>query len=70
VATAAATRRIRSLTLTIDAGIVARPALLAEGGYELPELLRLFERRPELAAALIWGATGRDATDTGRAVVF
>jgi glycosyltransferase involved in cell wall biosynthesis len=70
VATAAATRRIRSLTLTIDAGIVARPALLAEGGYELPELLRWFERRPELAAALIWGATGRDATDTGRAVVF
>jgi glycosyltransferase involved in cell wall biosynthesis len=70
VASAAGARRIRSLTLTIDAGIAARPALLAEGGYELPELLRWFERRPQLAAALIWGDTSRETVDTGRAVVF
>ena len=70
VAAAAGARRIRSLTLTIDAGIAARPALLAEGDYELPVLLRWFERRPELAAALIWGDTRQEAVDTGRAVVF
>ena len=59
VTSAAGARRIRSRTLTIDAGIAARPALLAEGGYELPELLRWFERRPQLAAALIWGDTSQ-----------
>jgi glycosyltransferase involved in cell wall biosynthesis len=69
VAAAAAKRRIRSLTLRIDAGIAARSALLAEGGYELPELLSWFERRPELTASLIWGDTGRDGVKAGRPVL-